>query len=412
MAKPLGLRNDETIRSIAGRSKAYFVLIVMVSVIPGFLEGFDGSLFQFAAPYVVQNIQAAPAMLGVLATGYAVGMALFSMIGGILFDKFSVKYTILISVTIFAVFTLVSGLARSLATLIIARLLVGIGIGMFQPAIIAFLGDIFPKTRSRSISVFGVIYGAGIFFAPYIISPFLPHIQVPFVISGILAVLSLVAFYLIVPKTYKKVEKHRIGMKGILNKNVCILSVAILLYGISLFGYLGFYSQYLLKVQSIHPIQAAAISSMYGLGALISTFPIGMLADKIGRKHVVRLASLLLLISGVGMFSVGRDLTALSIFTFVFGAGNGFVGLAAALGQDSVKEQLTGIVTGWLFFLFNIGAMLGGPVFAAFLPIGFVKSGIVTLGVSSLLSFILTLFAGSGVQTRTVSTPDPTRINN
>ncbi|TCP21074.1 putative MFS family arabinose efflux permease [Scopulibacillus darangshiensis] len=387
--KPYGLRNNETIRSVAGKSKAHFLLIVLVSVFPGFLEGFDGSLFQFGAPYVVQSIHGSPAMLGILATGYAAGIALFSMVGGFLFDKFSVKYTILLSVAVFSVFTLVSGYAGNLPLLIVARLLVGMGVGMFQPAIIAFLGDLFPEMRGRSVSIFTIIYGGGIFAAPYIISPFLPHFHVPFVVSAALSAISLVLFYLFIPKTYKKAEKHEIGFKGIFNRNIVVLSMLILFFGVTLFGYLGYYSQYLLKVLSLSPGQAAAISSMGGLGGMITAFPLGMLADKIGRKQIVRLSGFLVLIGSVGIFSVGDHIIALFIFTFIFGIGFGYAGFIAALGQDCVKGHLAGRVTGWLFLLYNLGSIIGGPVFALFIPFGFSKAGIITLGISSLLTFML-----------------------
>lgn len=390
MTKPLGLRKDETIRSIAAKGQGYFLLIVLISVVPAFLEGFDTNLFQFGAPYIVSHIHAPTAMLGVMATGYAVGIALFSIVGGFLFDKFSVKYTVLLSIAIFAVFTLLSGLANSTALLIIARLLVGVGVGMFQPAIIAFLGDIFPNTRGRAVSAFAVFFGGGVFVGPYLITPFLPHFQIPFVISFIVSVLSLLAFYLFIPKTYEKIEKHKIGMKGVMNRNVAVLSISIFFFGITLFGFLGYYSDYLLKGLSISSGLAASIASMGGLGGFICAFPIGLLADKVGRRHIVKLAALLILIGSVGMFTVGSSSIALFILTFAFGAGWGmFVDLIATLAQDSVEENVAGTATGLIFLVFNVGAILGGPVFAALLPLGFVKAGLVTLGVSSLLSFVL-----------------------
>jgi len=400
MAKPLGLRNDITIRSISEKSTAHFVLIVVIAALPAFIEGLDGSLFAFAAPYIVQNIHASTAMLGVLATGYAIGLCLFSLLGGFLFNKFSVKYTILSSVALFSVFTVVSGFAGNVITLVLSRLLVGLGIGMFQPAIIALLGDIFPETRGRTVSVFNVTYGAGIFVAPYTISPFLPHFRIPFVITGILAGFVILAFYLVIPKTHKNIEKqHSISIKGIMNKNVCVLSISNLFYGITLFGFLAFYSEYLLKELLIHPVQAGTISAMVGLGGALGSYPLGVLADKFGRKRIVILSAFLVLLASVGMFGVGQSIALLCISTFLFGLGIGFPAFVAAQGQDSVSEHLAGVVTGWLFFAFLGGGILGGPLFAAFLPMGFTKAGLLTLGVSSLLSFVFTLFTNREIQT-------------
>lgn len=91
MKKPFGLRDDVTVRSIAEKGNAYFFLIVFIAVLPAFLEGFDGNLFGFASPYIVENAHASVASLGLLITGSAIGLTLFSLAGGFLFDKFSVK---------------------------------------------------------------------------------------------------------------------------------------------------------------------------------------------------------------------------------------------------------------------------------------------------------------------------------
>jgi len=389
---PLGLRDTETIRSIAGRSKGYLLLIILVSALPAFLEGFDVNLFAFGAPYIVRSIHGSIALLGLIGTGFALGIALFSLVGGYLFDKFSVKYTIILSVAVFALFTLLTGFAHDTVVLIGARLLVGIGIGMFQPAILALLGDIFFATRGRAVSAFAVFFGGGLFVGPYLISPFLPNYQTPFIISGVASALVLLLFYWIIPTSYKKIEKRKVSFRGIMTRNVIILSASIFLFGITLFGFLGYYSDYLLKFLSIAPEQAAAIESMGGLGGLICAFPLGFLADKIGRKYALSFASFLILIGSFGMFSVGRNIASLFILTFAFGAGWGiYVNLIAALGQDSVTDNVAGTVTGWLLFLYNVGALFGGPIFAIALSLGFVPAGLLTLGVSSALSFGLTL---------------------
>lgn len=385
--------NQVTVRSVSAQSRLMFLLIVFVSAIPAFLEGFDTNLYAFASPFVLQTMPGATAaVLGEVGTGYALGIAAFSMVGGFLFDRFSVKYTVMISVVVFAVFTVWTGFVNTTTELFWARLLVGVGIGVFQPAIVALLGDIFLETRGRAVSAFAVFFGGGLFAGPYLISPFLPHYRIPFIISGVAALATLVLFFLIVPKTYKTIEKRTLKFSGIFSRNVMILSLAIFLFGIALFGYVGYFSDYLIQGLHLSSHAAAGVASMGGLGGLICAFPLGYLADRINRRHVTSFAALLIMIGSFGMFSVGSQIALLTLFAFSFGAGWGiFVDLIAAIGQDSSDDALAGTVTGWLFLVFNLGAILGGPLFAVLLPQGFFVAGMVTLGVSSALSFVLTL---------------------
>ncbi len=389
-----GTENAEsvTVRSVSRHSTRQFILILVIASIPAFLEGFDNNLFTFGAPYIVHNVHGTSTLLSTLATGYALGIAIFSMVGGYLFDRTPVKYTVMASIALFAGFTVLTGYVTTPWALFVMRLGVGVGVGIFQPAAAALLGDIFFETRGRALSLFSVLFGLGLFVGPYLIGPFLPHYRIPFVLSGIAALISLILFAIFIPRTYKVLEKQNIKLSGMFNRNVIILSLAIFLFGITLFGFLGYYSDYLLNILHLNSGVSAGIYSMGGLGGLICAFPIGYLADKIGRKQGLILASLLIVIGSVGMFSVAHNVLLLFVLTFLFGAGWGiFVVLSIGLAQDSTHDAIAGSVTGWIYLIFNVGALLGGPMFSVLIPLGFKAAGLITLGLSSIISFVLSL---------------------
>ncbi|KAA9029454.1 MFS transporter [Niallia endozanthoxylica] len=364
--------------------------------LPAFLEGFDYNVFAFSSPAIIESIQAPIAMLGLLTTGQAVGAALFSIVGGFAFDRLSVKNTILISVALFSVFTFVSGFVSSLTLLIIARLFVGIGIGMFQAAILSFLGDIFYEKRGSALSTFSVFYGGGMFVGPYLVSAFLPNYHTSFIVTGITSLITLILIYLFIPKTYKQIEKQKFKMKELLNKNVILISIASFFYGVTLFAFLGFSSQYFLNELSIPSGQAATIFSMYGIAGVIISFPLGMLADKFGAKRVFILTALFILIGSIGLFSVGSNILLLGASALIMGAGVGLPGFAVAIGQNSVGEHMAGTVSGWILFMFGVGQIFGGPLFSVLLPLGFVNAGLISLGLPILLCVILSLFISNG----------------
>ncbi|WP_201779402.1 MFS transporter [Acidiplasma cupricumulans] len=150
----MGFQKSETVRQLAGESLARFAIIAIVAGLPAFLEGFDAEIYSFGADYIVPSITG-PAYLsiGTILTGYAIGIAIFSLVGGYFFDRYSVKNTILLSVLIFSAFTVLTGFVTNTPELFAFRLLVGVGVGMFQPAGVALLGDIFFETRGKAVSV-------------------------------------------------------------------------------------------------------------------------------------------------------------------------------------------------------------------------------------------------------------------
>src|SRR5699024_24842 len=305
MFVPYGLRSDETVQSVASKSKGMFILLVAVTAFPGFLMGLDAMLFITAAPHIIRNASSSAEFLGFLAAGYSVGIALFSLLGGFLFSRFSAKYTFLLSVGIFSIFTLISGIATNETILLISRLLVGVGIGMFLPTIVAFLGDIFVERRSRSTSVYIAVYSLGLFVGPYIIYYFLPNIHVPFILSMIVSVISMILFYLIVPKTYKVIETQPVfkGVSQLFNRNTIILSICMLCYGIAFYGLVAYKAEYLYNLLT-NDRNIAIILSVSGISGIVVSYPLGMIGDRFGRRLVVRLVGFSVAVGCVGFFSL------------------------------------------------------------------------------------------------------------
>ncbi|WP_287950086.1 MFS transporter [Acidiplasma sp.] len=334
---------------------------------PAFLEGFDAEIYSFGADYIVPSITG-PAYLsiGTILTGYAIGIAIFSLVGGYFFDRYSVKNTILLSVLIFSAFTVLTGFVTNTPELFAFRLLVGVGVGMFQPAGVALLGDIFFETRGKAVSVWATFFGAGLFGGPYMISPFLPAFRIPFELSGIVSAIVLLLVLFIIPVTYKKEKREKIKLENIFNRNTVLLAISVFFFGITLFaGYLSYYVKYLEQGLGFPTGSAAVIASMAGLGGFLLAFFYGYIADRIGRKYMVIITSFLIFIGSLGMFILFKSFIGLAVFTFIFGSGWGvYVDLLVAFGQDSVLDRVVGSVSGFLFFIFNIGTLIGGPLYA------------------------------------------------
>ncbi|MCL4453279.1 MFS transporter [Ferroplasma sp.] len=397
----LGFQKKETVRQAAGESLKRFILIAIVAGLPAFLEGFDGEIYSFGSTYIVPSLTGPVYLsIGLILTGYAIGIAIFSLVGGYLFDRYSVKNTVILSVLIFSAFTIMTGFVTTTPELFIARLGVGVGVGIFQPAGVALLGDIFYETRGKAVSVWATFFSVGLFASPYLIEPFLPAFRLPFEISGALAIIILALVIMIIPVTFKKEKPAtKVKLKNVFNRNIILLSISIFFFGIALFaGYLGYFSDYLIKGLSLSDGNAAVIASMAGAGGFIMAFPIGFIADRIGRKYMVIITSLLIAVGSAGMFFLFTSYYGLIIATFIFGSGWGvYVDLLVALGQDSVEDRIVGSISGFLFFIFNVGTIIGGPLYAAFLSkvptISEFKDGaIITVIIPTVLALVFVIF--------------------
>ena len=86
----LGFQKKETVRQAAGESLARFIIIAIVAGLPAFLEGFDGEIYSFGSTYIVPSLTGPLYLsIGLILTGYAIGIAIFSLVGGYLFDRYS-----------------------------------------------------------------------------------------------------------------------------------------------------------------------------------------------------------------------------------------------------------------------------------------------------------------------------------
>ena len=400
-----------TVREVAGSSLARFVIIAVIAGLPAFLEGFDSEIYSFGSAYIVPSLTG-PAFfsIGLMITGYAIGIAIFSLVGGYLFDRYSVKNTVLISVAVFSIFTFLTGFVTNTPELFIFRLLVGVGVGMFQPSGVALLGDLFFETRGKAVSVWATFFGAGIFASPYLISPFLPAFRIPFEISGIASVVILALVFFAIPGTYKKEARmEKIRISGLFNRNIILLSISVFFFGIALFaGFLGYFSAYLKEGLHINAAHAAVIASMAGLGGLIFAMPFGWISDRTGRKSMVIFTSLLIAAGTLGMFVLASSFTLLAVSSFIFGSGWGvFINLLVALGQDSVKDGIVGSVSGFLFFAFNVGTMIGGPLYAFVLAgNSFVTSSVVAVVVPAFISLSVILFSKNVTKSNVEEKPE------
>lgn len=125
-----------------------------------FLPPLDFFIVNVALPSMAQGLQATPAQIEWVISGYAATYAVFLITGGRLGDLFGRRRVFLAGMAGFGVASLICGLAASPAELIVGRVLQGLSAAAMAPQGLASIHALFPEQeRSRALAVYGAALG-------------------------------------------------------------------------------------------------------------------------------------------------------------------------------------------------------------------------------------------------------------
>ncbi|WP_456432460.1 MFS transporter [Nitratifractor sp.] len=165
-------------------------LFVVISVLSAYAKDLPG---------------ATPTLVGLAVGGYAFTQAAFQVPFGSLSDRIGRKKAILIGLLIFAVGSVMAGMAQNIYTLLIGRFLQGAG--AIGAVIIAMISDhVREEERAHAMAVMGMVIALA-FTAAMIIGPIvggLPHgVPLLFYLTAAMAILSIVLLFTVVPEPPK-----------------------------------------------------------------------------------------------------------------------------------------------------------------------------------------------------------------
>lgn len=154
------------------RYKSLTVWMIILSGIGGILYGYDVGVFSGAMPFIQSSIfggfnQATMMRYTGIIGGAVFGGGLFgTLITGYLADKFGRRNIIIFSCLIFLLGILFIITAHSFLSLLIARLLLGVGVGIVAVVVPLYLAEVAPTNiRGKSVTVFQLFLTIGILLA-------------------------------------------------------------------------------------------------------------------------------------------------------------------------------------------------------------------------------------------------------
>ena len=111
-----------------------------------FMENLDATIVNTAVPVMASSLQVLPLVLKAVMTSYTLSLAVFIPISGWMADRFGTRKVFLYAVWLFALGSLLCGLAVNVHMLVASRILQGIGGAMMTPVARIALVRTFPRS--------------------------------------------------------------------------------------------------------------------------------------------------------------------------------------------------------------------------------------------------------------------------
>ncbi|HDR4706306.1 TPA: MFS transporter [Bacillus paranthracis] len=354
--------------------------MIRILAIVAFFVGLDSLLVAPLLPVITETISIPDGSGGLLITIYALCYGITAPIFGTMSDRVGRKRMIIIGFTIFSISTFCTGLAKSFEILLLFRGLTGLSGAMIMPSVFALVGDkVTYESRGKAMgTIMGAMVGSTVIGVP--IGAFLSEVgnwQWTFYSIGLLTLFLTLLVNRILRNEKQRNDVHvsiaktlSAPLKMVLvNVSVLFALLATFLWTIGLHGMFSYIGVYYGDNFGLSIGEIGIVIFLAGVGSVAGNILGGKLADKIGKKNVISIASIVTSISVI-LFSLSIENLVIAITLHIIWSL--FIGFGQA-SLTALISELKPVVRGTVMAL-NSSAMYIGMTIA---------SGIASLAISN-----------------------------
>lgn len=372
-AKPAARHYDR----LSVRLSVIMLIIVAASYV---INAADRQVFFVVLPGISEELNFSLASGGLLSTIFTLGIGVCGFPVGFVLDRYSRKAVMLIGITVYSVFTILTALAVGFFDMAVYRGITGVGEAMQQAALFAAVGAYFYRRRAMALGTANFAYGLGAFFGPLfggILFEATGVWETPFYTYGIIGLVFVAIIYFVVPRAFtEQIDPGAPGTAAaqvdarmpehLFNRNIIIGIITAAVVGVSMYGYLSLYPTFLQGQLGFSPTDAGFALSMFGIGALVG-IPAGYIGDRFDQRWVIIAALVGAIVTAYLLFHVGRTEFQQSLLSFLMGAfASGFLFVNVySLMQRSVKTTLIGRASGTFITSLFVPSALAGYLFGS-----------------------------------------------
>ncbi|WP_043287606.1 3-(3-hydroxy-phenyl)propionate transporter MhpT [Paraburkholderia oxyphila] len=354
------------------------------------LEGLDLQSAGVAGPRMAKEFSLAVAQMGWAFSAGAIGLLPGAALGGRLADRFGRKRVLMGSVALFGLFSLATTLVWSFESLLIARLLTGLGLGAAMPNLIALCSEAAgPQQRSTAVGAMycGMPFGAAIAAVIGMLGASPASWRDVFYVGGLgpIVMVPLLGIFLRESQQFvaAQASKVREGVPGVTDalwrhgraRTTLALWVSYLGTLIVLYFLMNWLPSMVLS-RGLTRVQSNIVLMMFNLGGGIGAVAIATLMDRLGRRRTVigmyvgialALAALALASGAAsmacggllcGLFLVGGQSVLYALAGHAYPTEVRGTGVGAAVAVGRLGSILGPLVAGQLFALGQSASML------------------------------------------------------
>jgi EmrB/QacA subfamily drug resistance transporter len=420
------------VNTVTPAGRPFVIASIMLAT---FMAAIEATIVSTAMPTIVGQLGGFTYFTWVF-SAFLLAQSTTTVIYGKLSDLFGRKPTLIVGIVLLLVGSLLCGFAWSMSSLIVFRLIQGLGAGAINPITVTIIGDLYKlEERGRAQGMMASVWAisgvvgplAGGLIVSHISWAWIFWINLPF---GIVTIIGLVLFL------HEKVETHKaridylgavlfsvsVGsllilltestnaapqvlasltalfvVTGVLflvherrtpepivsialwtRRLVATSNTATLLAGMALIGLTTVLPIYVQGVLGRSPIVAGFTLAALIIGWPLSVMFSGRLYRIFGIQRTLRAGSLLFPVGAAFLLLMGPlGSPAIAAFgSFLMGSGMGVISITSiALVQDSVEWSMRGSATASLIFARTLGSTIGATLMGTVLNIGITHYG-------------------------------------
>ncbi|MBV4368207.1 MFS transporter [Erwinia sp. BNK-24-b] len=373
------------------------------------LDAFDFFILVFVLSDIATNFH-----VGVSEVSLAIMLTLaVRPIGALLFGRLAEKYgrrpILMINITLFSLFELLSAWSPTLATFLIFRVIYGIAMGGVWGVASSLAMETIPdRSRGLMSGIFQAGYPAGYLLASIIFGLCYSYVgwRGMFLI-GAMPILLLPFIWFKVPESpvwlAARARKESVALLPVIRKHwkLCLYLVGLMAcFNFFSHGTQDLYPTFLKVQHGFDPHTVSLIAIAYNIAAMMGGVFFGSLSEKIGRKKAMMIAALLALpVLPLWAFSTGSLTIGLGAFLMQFMV-QGAWGVVPTYLTELVPANTRAVLPGFVYQLGNLIASVNATLQSHIAEAHNNNYGLAMAIVAGTVAVLIALIVACGKETR------------